>query len=257
MEAIVQGRTIAGTVGVFSLAVAVAGWGGGIDAVTSSHDGSLLEETRLSTVSGVVTFQGTAPTMPTIDMSEEQVCAEVYAEPPRDRAVVVNGNGTLKNVFVYVKEGLDDGATYPQPTDSVWVDQSACRYDPNVMGIRVRQTLAVRNSDATMHNVNATATENRGFNISQPVQGMVSTRSFRRPDVMVELACDVHGWMRAYVGVLPHPFFTTSGDDGSFSIPDLPPGTYTLEAWHAQYGTQTAEVTIGDGDSSVEFVFGG
>ena len=122
----------------------------------------------------------------------------------------------------------------------------------------VGQRIAVKNSDPVLHNVNAKPKQNRGFNISQPAQGMVSVRNFRMPEVMVQVACDVHGWMSAYVGVLPHPYFATTGDDGSFSIPDLPAGTYTIEAWHEEFGTQTAEVTVGADDAkSIEFTFGG
>ncbi len=249
-----HGQTLAATLSTVGVAAIMAGWGG---MVVTSDDGPAHDAAPASTVTGVVNFEGTAPTMPAIDMSDEQVCAEKYSTPPTETAVIVNGNGTLKGVFVYVKEGLPADADYPMPSDSVWVDQVGCLYLPTIVGVRVRQTLAIRNSDPTMHNVNATASENRGFNISQPVEGMVSTRSFRRPEVMVELACDVHGWMRAYIGVMDHPFFATTGDDGSFTIPDLPPGTYTLEAWHGHYGTQTAEVTVGDSDASVEFVFGG
>ena len=138
-----------------------------------------------------------------------------------------------------------------------WIDQVNCRYEPRVLGARVGQRIAVRNSDPVMHNVNAKPTQNRGFNISQPVQGMVSSRRFRIPEVMVRVGCDVHAWMGAYVGILPHPFFATTGDNGSFAIPDLPPGTYTIEAWHEKYGTQTAEVTVGEGESkAIEFTFG-
>lgn len=241
--------TLAGTLGVV---VAAAGWSG-----LQPEDLAEGATPSFGSVTGVVKFQGTPPTMPPIDMSEEPACAEKYGSPPTERAVVVNGNGTLAGVFVYVKEGLPADADYPAATDTVWIDQNACRYEPNVVGARVRQTIAIRNDDPVMHNVNATAKRNRGFNISQPVEGMVSTRSFRRPEVMVELACDVHGWMRAYIGVMDHPFFATTGDDGSFTIPDLPAGTYTLEAWHAQYGTQTMEVTVGDGDAAAEFTFGG
>jgi Carboxypeptidase regulatory-like domain len=107
-----------------------------------------------------------------------------------------------------------------------------------------------------LHNIKAVPTENRGFNISQPRAGMTTTRSFNTPEVMVPLECNVHGWMNAYVGVVEHPYFAVSGDDGSFTISGLPAGTYQLEAWHETLGTQTGEVTVAaDGAATVEFTF--
>jgi len=250
----VQRNTFAAGVTALALVAVVVGLGGSEADTRIVADGS--DAAPRGAVTGVVNFAGTAPAMPAIDMSDDAVCVEAHSSPVLERAVEVNGNGTLKGVFIYVKEGLDEAAQYPQPTDSVWVDQQGCRYTPNVVGVRVRQTLAIRNSDPATHNVHATATANRGFNISQPVQGMVSTRSFRTPEAMVEVTCDVHGWMIAHIGVMSHPFFATTGDDGSFTIPDLPEGTYTLEAWHGQYGTQTAEVTVGADGATTEFTFG-
>ena len=236
--------------GALGLAVFAVGWGGGPDRLPATS-------ATAATVTGVVKFQGSPPTMPAIDMSGEAVCNDQHSSPPQERTVVVNGNGTLKDAFVYVKAGLDESVRHPAPRDSAWIDQVNCRYEPRVVGAQVGQRIAIRNSDPVLHNVNAKPTENRGFNISQPAQGMVSSRNFRVPEVMVRIACDVHGWMSAYVGVLPHPYFATTGDDGSFAIPDLPPGTYTLEAWHEQYGTQTMEVTVGaDETSAIEFSFG-
>src|SRR5438876_185322 len=93
--------------------------------------------------------------------------------------------------------------------------------------------------------------KNRPFNISQPT-AMTSTRTFSAPEVMVPLECNVHGWMQAYLGVLPHPFYAVTGADGSFTIKGLPPGTYTIEAWHEKYGTQTATVTVAGTESKTQ-----
>src|SRR5256885_643771 len=94
-------------------------------------------------------------------------------------------------------------------------------------------------------------TGNRPFNISQPTT-MTSTRTFAAPEVMVPLECNVHGWMHAWLGVLPHPFYGVSGADGSFSIKGLPPGTYTIEAWQEKYGTQTARVTLAGSETKTQ-----
>ena len=214
-----------------------------------------IDMSTVGSISGSVSFQGTAPEMEPIDMSEEPTCAQKYEGQPMTQSVVVNDNGTLRNVFVYVKSGLPD-VDFPVPQEPVVIDQAGCRYHPHVMGIRVGQTLQIKNSDGILHNINAKPEMNRGFNISQPVE-MATERKFSTPEIMVPVECDVHGWMNAYVGVLDHPYFDTTGDQGSFTIENLPPGAYVIEAWHEEYGTQTQEVTVGANESvQVDFTFG-
>jgi hypothetical protein len=122
--------------------------------------------------------------------------------------------------------------------------------------MQVGQTLEIKNSDPTLHNVHALAKVNREFNEGQPVQGMISKKKFDKPEVMIKFKCDVHAWMNSYMAVLPHPYFAVSGADGSFTIQGLPPGTYTLEAWHEKFGAQTQPITVGPKESKqVSFTF--
>jgi hypothetical protein len=116
---------------------------------------------------------------------------------------------------------------------------------PHVFGIQVGQPLEVLNSDPTLHNIHAVPRDNREFNRGQAITGQRDRFTFTTKEVMVPFKCDVHGWMNAYVGVLDHPYFAVSGADGTFSIKSLPPGTYTIEAWHEKLGTMTQTVTIG------------
>jgi plastocyanin len=209
-----------------------------------------------ATITGMVKFSGTPPANPTIDMSEEAACKAKYSTAPTDPQVVVT-NGMLANVFVYVKSGLPAGGSYPAPTTPVIIDQRGCLYHPRVFGVMVGQPIEILNSDPVLHNIKAVPTANRGFNISQPSEGMKTTRTFTTQEVMVPLQCNVHGWMHASVGVLSHPFFATSGEDGSFTIKGLPAGTYELEAWHEKLGTQTMKVTVSEnGTATAEFTFG-
>ncbi len=232
-------------VGVGLVALALAGWTRG-----PAQGGA--------TITGKVKFTGAKPTNPVIDMSEEPKCKAKYSAPPREETVEVNANGTLANVFVYVKSGPPANAKYPTPTAPVVIDQSGCRYHPHVFGIMVNQPLQIKNSDPLLHNIKAKGTKNRPFNISQPAANMSTTKTFGSPEVMLPFECNVHGWMHAYAGVLPHPFFAATGQDGSFTIKGLPPGTYTLEAWHEKYGTQTATVTVAGTESkTVDFTFTG
>jgi len=213
--------------------------------------------TGTSTVSGVVHFTGAAPSNPKIDMSQESACQGKYTSPPTDPQYVVSG-GRLGNVFVYVKSGLPNGATYAAPATDVEIDQSGCLYHPRVFGVMTNQKIRIKNDDNVLHNIKAVPATNRGFNISQPQAGMTSERTFTQPEVMVPLECNVHGWMHAWVGVLPHPFFATSDSTGSFSLKNLPAGTYTIEAWHEKLGTQQQTVTVGAGETkTIDFTFSG
>ena len=208
-------------------------------------------------ITGKVSFSGTAPVPQKIAMDADPVCAGLHLEPIFTEDVLVNPNGTLQNVFVYVKEGLE-GKSIPTPAEPVTFDQKGCHYTPHVFGIRVNQPLEVVNSDATLHNVHGMPTQSKEFNLGMPIQGMKLTRKFDKPEIMVKFKCDVHPWMNAYVGVLSHPFFSVTGEQGNFEIKDLPAGTYTVEAWHEKYGTQTQQITVDEtGTQTLDFTFSG
>ena len=208
------------------------------------------------TITGKVKFTGTAPRNRPIDMSEEAACKAKYKATPTEENVVSGPANTLANVFVYVKSGVPAGQKFPAPTTAVTLDQNGCRYHPHVLGIMVGQPLEIVNSDPVLHNIKAIAKKNRPFNVSQPSAGMKTTRTFSTPEVMVNLECNVHGWMKAFLGVRTDPFYAVSGPDGSFSIKGLPPGTYTIEAWHEKFGTQTATVTVtGTESKTANFTF--
>lgn len=178
-------------------------------------------------------------------MSADPNCLKATEGRPQTHETFAVGAGNgIQNVFVYVKDGLGKYA-FDVPKTPVVIDQKQCRYHPHVFGIRVGQPLDILNSDATLHNIHSLPDENNEFNIGQPVQGMKTTRTFTTREVMVPIRCDVHGWMNAYVGVLDHPYFTVSGAAGTFEINALPPGTYTLEAWHEKLGTTTQRVVVG------------
>ena len=231
------------------------GGGGGGDAGGGAAVENPVDAATAGNIAGSIAFEGDAPSMDVIDMSEESVCAAKHSSTPMVQEVVVNGNGTLANVFVYVKEGLES-LQFPTP-GAVLLDQNGCVYLPHVLGVMVGQDITIRNSDGLLHNINASPDINRGFNSSQPVN-METTRSFRTAEVMVPLRCDVHGWMNAYVGVLDHPYHSVSNSSGAFNLSTLPPGDYVIEAWHERYGTQTQNVTVTTGETAeVTFTFSG
>jgi plastocyanin len=226
---------------------------GGKDEAASSNEGTQAA-TQASgpqgnaSVNGTVSFTGTAPANPTIDMSEEAACKAKHSGAITDPQVVVK-DGKVGNVFVYVKSGLPAGATYSPPSESAVIDQDGCLYKPRVVGVMAGQNIDIKNSDPVLHNIKAVPKTNRGFNISQPTAGMVSKRKFDQPEQMVPLQCNVHSWMHASVGVMSHPYFATTSDDGKFEIKGLPAGTYEIEAWHEKLGPKTMTVTVGEGET--------
>jgi plastocyanin len=189
-------------------------------------------------------------------MSADPVCVKENPTAQFQETYTVGSDGkSLGNVFVYVKDGLGN-YQFDAPTDTVTIDQKSCRYHPHVFGLRVGQPLEILNSDPTLHNIHALPKSNMEFNTGQPIQGMKTMHTFTQPEVMVPFKCDVHGWMNAYVGVLDHPYFAVTKDDGKFALNNLPPGTYTIEAWHEKLGPMTQSVTIGPKESKeVAFTF--
>ena len=237
-----------------ALAVATAACGGGSSntaatpgaapAGAPAGGGQKVDPATTGTVTGTVSLDGTAPKNEAIKMNADPVCLREAKGTQTQETYMVGSDGkSLANVFVYVKDGLGN-YVFDTPTDSAKIDQKECRYHPHVFGMRVGQPLEILNSDPTLHNIHAMPKANQEFNNGQPIQGMKMTHTFTAKEVMVPFKCDVHGWMNAYVGVLDHPYYAVTKDDGKFELKDLPAGTYTIEAWHEKLGTQTSSVTI-------------
>lgn len=206
-----------------------------------------------STVTGSVRLEGTPPEARVIRMSSDPLC---MPEGPTLSEVVIVGPGNgLQNAFVYVKDGLGD-RPFLAPQTPVVLDQRGCKYMPHVFGAQVGQPVKIVNSDGTLHNVHAVPKVNGEFNFGQPLKGMESTRTFDKPEVMVPFRCDVHGWMAAYGGIVPHPFHAVTKPDGSYEIKGLPAGTFTIEVWHERFGVQTSTVTVdGTASATAEFTY--
>lgn len=244
---------------VAALAVGCGGGDGGAGGSDGDDGGAqaaapVVDPAIAATISGTVSFTGTAPAGTAIDMSEEPVCAEKHATTPMIMPVRVGDADGLADVFVYVKEGLGD-MTFPIPATAAVLDQDGCEYRPHVIGVMAGQDLTIRNSDPLLHNINTQPEINRGFNVSQP-RAMETSRTFKDAEIMIPVKCDVHGWMGAYIGVTDNPYYAVSSADGAFTISGLPPGTYVIEAWHATLGVSTQTVTVGDAETgTADFSF--
>jgi plastocyanin len=223
-------------------------------ANTPPPNAKRVDEATAGSVAGKVTFEGTVPASAPIKLDSDPACAKQHPDGLTADTFVVD-NGGLENVFVYVKDGLGD-YYFETPTTAVTLDQKGCHYSPHVFGVRAGQPVEIVNSDPTLHNVNAMAKVNQAFNLGQAIQGMKNQKVFATPEVMVHIKCDVHSWMNAYAGVVNHPYFAVTSNGGSFELKGLPPGTYTIEAWHEKLGTQTQSVTIAPKEAkTITFAF--
>ena len=216
------------------------------------------------TIAGVITFNGTPPAPKKIDTSADPVCGQKNPNLSTDDTVVKDGK--LANVFVYIKEGNVQGGSkigdyaWPTPTTAVQLDQNGCHYAPHVMGVMVNQKISITNSDATQHNIHPTPKLNAEWNQTQANGAAPIEKSFGRAEQLIPVKCNQHPWMKAYVGVMKHPFFAVSSADGAFEIKGVPPGTYTVVAWRegGANGTEkTAQVTVAaNGSAKADFAFG-
>ena len=261
MKKIWMGAVLAGS-------LILAGCGGdkpgataGTEASTPAASGppAVPDEANGGIITGKVAFTGEQPKMPILDMSANPACERAHkGAAQKSEEVVVNPNGTLKNVFVWVKSGLPAGQQWAIPATAVTLDQNGCMYRPRVVGVMTGQSFQIANSDPTNHNIHPQPAVNPEWNESQSPQQAALTKSFGRQEVMIPVKCNVHPWMRSFIGVVAHPFFAVTGDDGTFTIKGLPPGTYVIQTLHEKYGPMEQTVTVGPKESkTVEFSYRG
>ena len=202
-----------------------------------------IDPATAASVSGTVSFDGTAPKAVKIDMSQDPACKGAN----QSETLVADG-GKLANVFVYVKEGLGN-RTFDAPKEAITLDQQGCRYHPHVMGVMVGQNVEIKNDDPTTHNIHPTPTNNREWNESQPPKAAPLEKNFGREEIMLPVKCNQHPWMKMYVNVVKSPFYAVTGADGKYELKGLPPGDYTLAFVHEKLGEQTQKVTLAAKDS--------
>ena len=205
-------------------------------------------------IKATVTFDGDKrPRRRVIKMDADAYCKGAHKKKVGTQDYLISKKTkAIKNVVVYVKDGLGD-ATFEVPAEKKTINQTGCMYDPHVLTIQVGQTLVIKNSDDTLHNIHSFARKQRPFNFAQPKKGDTREVQFKRNE-FVPVKCDVHPWMSAYIGVFKHPFSAVTAKDGTCTIENLKPGEYTLAAWHEELGEVTQKVTVEEGKTTeVEF----
>ena len=220
-------------------------------------EGKTPDLSQAGSIAGKVSFEGTAPKGKRLRMDADPVCSKQHSDKVYSQDVVVNENGTLSNVFVWIKTGLEQ-YSFPTPSVQASLDQKSCLYSPHVIGVQVKQEIKISNSDPTTHNIHPLPRSNREWNQSQRAQGKALIKSFARAEVMIPVKCNVHPWMKSYVGVVAHPYFIVTGAEGTFELKDVPRGDYVIEAWHEKFGVTEQQVTVGASESKeVSFNFTG
>jgi plastocyanin len=206
-------------------------------------------------ITGVINLKGTPPEAKEITpIKDDPTCAALYPGGlPKTTFYVVGANGELADVIVSLKgiAGQSTGASAPP----VVLDQKGCLYTPQILAVQTGQKIIVKNSDPCVHNVHTTPTANPESNQVQMPGGADLTYTFDKPEPFLKFKCDVHQWMFAWVSVFDNPYFAVSDKDGKFTIKNVPPGKYTLEAVHRKLGTQTAEIEVKADGTAQNFTF--
>jgi plastocyanin len=211
------------------------------DAKTVST--AVVDSINAGLVDGTVFLDGPVPVVRPINMDSEPACARANGLGRYQQSVVTGDNAALANVVVYVKGGFSN-YRFATPTDPVVLDQKGCMYAPRIVALMSHQPLEIRNEDATIHNVHAMAKANGEWNKAQRAGGAALETSFPRPESAIPFMCNVHPWMRAFIFVFDNPYYSVTSSEGKFELKNLPPGTYTIEAWHEKFGIRTQTVTV-------------
>jgi hypothetical protein len=216
-----------------------------------------VDSATAGVITGKIEFTGKAAPAKTVDMSEIAECAKQHPKAVIEKPVAVNKNGTLANVFVYIKGGLEGKKFEPRSTPAV-MDQKGCWFEPRVLGIQTGQQFEVTNSDPVTHNIHPRAHVNREWNQSQAEGTPPLQRKFSQQEIMIRVKCNIHSWMHAFIGVVDNPYFAVTGSDGTFELKNVPPGDYIVEAWQEELGSAVQHVTVTpSGKTEVAFTFKG
>jgi plastocyanin len=205
-------------------------------------------------LSGTVTYDGKSPKQKTLRMDSDPVCGAAHQDAVYTESFIVDENGNLANVIVYLKSASSDSA----PSEAAVIDQKGCMYTPHVFGMQAGQELKILNSDPTMHNIHGLPKLNKEFNFGMPKTVKEKSITFDKEEDVFVIKCDVHPWMKSYVQVFDHPYFAVTGTDGKYSISGISAGEYEVVAWQEKFGskrTMVQTVTIGDDSTTLNFKF--
>jgi len=240
---------------IVSLCVALCCACGGGESAKKARQPTPLDLSTTGTITGIVQFAGAVPEPSVAQLSGWSECAVQHPEGDPKAGDVLVSDGKLQNAMVYIKDGLGE-RIFAVPTAPAVLDQQGCLFLPRILGVQTDQDLKMLNSDPLAHNVHGLPQNSSSWNFSLGVKGASRTMSVAKQEFKIEIKCDIHPWMRSYLGVFEHPYFMPSGADGRFTLQDVPPGEYTIEAWHERLGAQAQKVTVGAKETKeITFMF--
>ena len=213
-----------------------------------AYDGGAVSDG--GSVSGVVKFKGAAPAPKKLEITKDkEVCAKSGKTDP---SLIVSG-GNLVNAVVTITDINKGKKMEPQ---KVKLDQNGCEYKPHVLAMAAGSSVDIANPDGILHNVHSYSKANSPFNMAQPKFKKTITVKVDKPEV-INLKCDVHGWMNAWLFVAANPYFSVTDNSGGFKLTDVPAGTYNVEVWHETLGKASQKVTVkAKADTKVTFEMG-
>jgi plastocyanin len=235
--------------GIFAMSAIAAGEGDAVESLVFPESYEAGSVSNGGTITGTVTFEGEVPTMKKLEITKNrEVCG--LTDNFDESVVVGEGNG-LKNAIIYLMD-ISSGAGFLKDVKVKYeLDQKGCHFNPHVRLLPVGQRLTMLNPDRIMHNVHIFSRANPAFNKSQPgSRRKMPVKAVKKAEGPVAVKCDVHGWMKAWIAYIPHPYFAASDENGHYKLENVPPGTYKLGYWHETCGTNTkspASVTVGAG----------
>jgi len=205
---------------------------------------------------GKITFHGQKPPRKVIAMDADQGCMNAnHGKTVYQETVITGKGGGLANAFVYIKAGLE-GKTFEPPKEPVKIAQHGCMFEPRAIGVLAGQMVDVANVDPVSHNFHAMPSNNRDWDQQQSPGAADMQHRFPRPEIMIPVKCNVHAWMRAYIGVMPHPYYAVTGPEGTWEFTNVPPGDYTVAVWHESLGEKTAQLHLdAHGNETLDFTY--
>lgn len=213
-----------------------------------------LDLSTVGTISGSVRFEGPVPAQSVMQLGGWSECAAQHEGTVYAGDVLVT-NGKLQNALVYIEDGLGE-RVFAVPEEPVENDQKGCVFLPRIMAIRVDQPVRYLNSDPMAHNVHGLPRNSSHWNFSLGLKGTSRSITVEAEEVGIEVKCDIHGWMRGYLGVFDHPYFALSDQGGTFRLANVPPGEYTLATWHERFGTVSQKVVLPEkGEAEITLTF--
>src|SRR5580692_10215175 len=203
---------------------------------------TVVTVTNGGTIQGVVKLAGAAPTIAPIVVTKNQdYCGDSIPNP----VYVVGKDGGVQNVEVFLKDVTAGKAPATDPV-AISLVNSHCMFRPRVQAATVGQQITISSEDPVLHNTHPqnSVTNATIYNIALPFKGFSVTKPLPATPQLIKVKCDAHEWMHAWIWEFDHPYFATTGEDGKFTIKDVPPGTYTLVAWQEAAGEKSTSVTV-------------